>query len=76
MCWGEKIAYPSGKLAFSYICPIEDIGLPKGYIATKAGKTAALKGLKKLEFDKNTKKLEKNEGYNSKIMRKTDNFNF
>jgi len=56
MCWGEKLSYPTGKLSFSYICPVEDIGLPKGYKATKASKIEAVKAYKKLLEKKNKKK--------------------
>jgi hypothetical protein len=31
ICWGDSIEYPKGKISFSFICPVEDIGLPKGY---------------------------------------------
>ncbi|EAR85519.1 hypothetical protein TTHERM_00442690 (macronuclear) [Tetrahymena thermophila SB210] len=35
-CWGDKIEYPNGKIAFEYLCPVQDMGMPKGYLATKA----------------------------------------
>jgi len=37
ICWGDKIEYPNGKIAFSYICPIENLGMPRGYKVTNAG---------------------------------------
>lgn len=43
ICWGDKIEYPNGKIAFSYICPIENLGMPRGYKVTKAGQKEALK---------------------------------
>ena len=32
MCWGNRYEYDKGKLAFSYLIPVQDIGMPKGYI--------------------------------------------
>lgn len=32
MCWGDKIDYGNGKLCFSNLCPIQNIGMPKGYL--------------------------------------------
>jgi hypothetical protein len=42
ICWGDKIEYPTGKFAFSNICPVEMIEMPRGYKTTKAGKRAAM----------------------------------
>jgi hypothetical protein len=28
LCWGKQLEYDNGKLAFSYICPVQDIGIP------------------------------------------------
>lgn len=36
-CWGERITYENGKLAFEFIMPLYDMGMPRGYIATKTG---------------------------------------
>mmetsp|Transcript_1214 Transcript_1214/g.2995 ORF Transcript_1214/g.2995 Transcript_1214/m.2995 type:complete len:111 (-) Transcript_1214:197-529(-) len=33
--WGDKIEYPNGKLAFSNIHPVRDMGMPQGYLTTK-----------------------------------------
>jgi len=65
-CWGEMQVYLSGKLAFSYICPLEDLGLPLGYKSTKAGKNAAVQGYKDLLSFKNQrrKKQIKDNSYN------------
>ena len=35
MAWGDCVEYPNGKLSFSYLCPVLDIGLPRGYLTTK-----------------------------------------
>jgi len=35
MCWGQRIEYPNGKIAVEYICPVQDMGMPKGYLSTK-----------------------------------------
>lgn len=35
VAWGDRVEYPNGKLSFSYICPVRDIGLPRGYLATQ-----------------------------------------
>mmetsp|Transcript_1213 Transcript_1213/g.2989 ORF Transcript_1213/g.2989 Transcript_1213/m.2989 type:complete len:102 (-) Transcript_1213:32-337(-) len=32
--WGDKIEYPNGKLAFSNIHPVRDMGMPQGYLTT------------------------------------------
>ncbi|KRX11215.1 Protein kinase-like domain [Pseudocohnilembus persalinus] len=41
ICWGSKVEYGNGKIAFSNLTPVSDLGMPKGYIATKAGKREA-----------------------------------
>jgi len=38
MCWGDSIDYSNGKIAFSYICPVKEFPLEKGYLATKAAR--------------------------------------
>jgi len=35
MCWGEFIEYGNGKIAFEKLCPIKEIGMQSGYLATK-----------------------------------------
>lgn len=37
LCWGDFIEYDNGKIAYSHICPVQDMGMPRGYISTKAG---------------------------------------
>ena len=54
ICWGDKVEYSSGKIAFSYICPVEDLGMPKGYKITKNAKKEALK---QFTMKENLKKL-------------------
>jgi len=43
MCWGDMIQYKGGKLSFSYLCPVQDMGMPRGYIATRAARQEAAK---------------------------------
>ncbi len=54
ICWGDSVVYPNGKIAFSFMCPIENLDLKKGYRATNAAKTEAGK---KIEKKKNMKWL-------------------
>lgn len=37
------IEYDNGKLSFSYLCPVQDIGIPQGYKASKAALRAVVK---------------------------------
>ena len=62
-CWGDKQDYSNGKIAFPYICPVEDLGIPHGYKFTKAGKNAAVQGYKELVNRRKTKKI-KDDYYN------------
>lgn len=32
MCWGNKLEYGVGKIAFENLCPVQDMGMPRGYI--------------------------------------------
>ncbi|CAG9332620.1 unnamed protein product [Blepharisma stoltei] len=62
IAWGECIEYPNHKFSFSYILPVEDIGLPFGYISTQYArnydrKNAKLKP-KTSSMKEETKKLE------------------
>ena len=41
ICWGDSQQYSNGKLAFSYICPVKELPLQKGYVATKAARREA-----------------------------------
>lgn len=33
--WGDQIEYPNGKLAFTYLHPVRDMGMPLGYLTTQ-----------------------------------------
>ena len=39
--WGDCIIYGNGKMCFSYIMPVEDVGMPQGYLCTHAAKRLA-----------------------------------
>ena len=41
ICWGDFVCYGSGKMAFSNLMPVGDLGLPIGY---KASKSAVIEG--------------------------------
>jgi hypothetical protein len=56
VCWGEKVEYPNGKLAFSYICPVKELGYPKGYLSTKAGMREAARCAEEVDNLKSLKK--------------------
>lgn len=43
MAWGDHVEYPNGKLSYSFVCPVLDIGLPRGYLTTKSGICRAAK---------------------------------
>ena len=36
ICWGDFVCYGSGKMAFSNLMPVADLGLPVGYKASKS----------------------------------------
>ena len=33
VCWGEQIEYDGGKLCFENLKPVQDMGIPKGYLS-------------------------------------------
>ena len=35
IAWGDFVVYSRGKMAFSHLLPVEDLGLPVGYKSTK-----------------------------------------
>ena len=37
ICWGDFVVYGNGKMAFSNLMPVGDLGLPMGYKASKSG---------------------------------------
>jgi hypothetical protein len=41
--WGDCIEGPSGRIAFSYMCPVADIGLKPGFIAFKVLRKSSVK---------------------------------
>jgi len=41
ICWGDSIQYSNGKIAFSYISPVKELPLHKGYLATKTARKEA-----------------------------------
>lgn len=43
VAWGDFIVYSQGKMAFSYVMPVEDLGLPIGYKNTKESVREAVK---------------------------------
>eukprot|EP01017_Pseudomicrothorax_dubius_P023221 TRINITY_DN2488_c0_g1_i3.p1 TRINITY_DN2488_c0_g1~~TRINITY_DN2488_c0_g1_i3.p1 ORF type:complete len:136 (-),score=10.75 TRINITY_DN2488_c0_g1_i3:11-418(-) len=34
LCWGTRIDYDNGKIAFEYLKPVADMGFPTGYLST------------------------------------------
>ena len=36
ICWGDFVCYGSGKMAFSNLMPVADLGLPVGYKSSKS----------------------------------------
>ena len=43
IAWGNFICYSQGKMAFSYLLPVEELGLPIGYKNTKESVKEAMK---------------------------------
>ena len=43
IAWGDFVCYSKGKMAFSYLLPVEDLGLPIGYKNTKESIKEAMK---------------------------------
>ena len=35
VCWGDFVVYNNGKISFSNLMPVADLGLPRGYKANK-----------------------------------------
>eukprot|EP01016_Furgasonia_blochmanni_P043250 TRINITY_DN5839_c0_g1_i2.p1 TRINITY_DN5839_c0_g1~~TRINITY_DN5839_c0_g1_i2.p1 ORF type:complete len:143 (+),score=17.87 TRINITY_DN5839_c0_g1_i2:273-701(+) len=58
ICWGTRIDYPNGKLSFSYLCPVLDIGMPKGYIASKAAQREALSAMESRDKERSIQQRE------------------
>ena len=42
ICWGDFVVYSNGKMSFSNIMPVGDLGLPQGYKANKSAIRRAL----------------------------------
>lgn len=53
--WGDFVVYDNGKLSFSHIVPIADLGLPRGYKISKAAWKESIKS----ENTRNLKNREK-----------------
>ena len=49
ICWGSFVQYSSGKIAFSNMIPVGDLGLPIGYKASKAAIVSGMDDRKKLK---------------------------
>lgn len=49
-------AYDNGKLAFSYVCPVKDMGIPMGYKSTRDGRAVAVRAFKELKNKPKSKK--------------------
>jgi hypothetical protein len=43
IAWGDFVCYSNGKMAFTCILPVEDLGLPLGYKNTKESIKEAIK---------------------------------
>ena len=43
IAWGDFMVYGNGKMAFSFVLPVEELGAPIGYKSTKESVRAALK---------------------------------
>ena len=35
ICWGDFVVYNNGKMAFTNLLPVADLGLPRGYKSNK-----------------------------------------
>ena len=51
ICWGSFVQYGSGKIAFSNLMPVGDLGLPIGYKATKSTIMKAVEDRNKLRHE-------------------------
>ncbi|CAI2378288.1 unnamed protein product [Moneuplotes crassus] len=40
--WGDFVIYDNGKMSFSYIVPVADLGIPRGYKSTRAAWRASI----------------------------------
>ena len=49
--WGSFVQYSSGKIAFSNMIPVGDLGLPIGYKASKAAILSGMDDRKKLKHE-------------------------
>jgi hypothetical protein len=36
ICWGDFVCYSNGKMSFTNLLPVQDLGLPQGYKANKS----------------------------------------
>ena len=43
IAWGEFVVYDKGKMAFSHVMPVQDLGLPMGYKSSKESIKSAIK---------------------------------
>ena len=51
-CWGNFVVYGNGKVSFTNIQPVRDVGLPQGYRSTKAGWKSQAKDAKEKRMKK------------------------
>ena len=35
ICWGDFVVYSNGKMSFTHLMPVAELGLPRGYKANK-----------------------------------------
>ena len=51
ICWGDFVVYNNGKMSFSNIMPVGDLGLPQGYMANRNAVRRAVEGQGSLQED-------------------------
>ena len=59
ICWGDFVCYGSGKMAFSNLMPVGDLGLPLGYKASKSAVIKAAEEKNKLKYGSLEKKWDR-----------------
>ena len=50
ICWGAFVQYSNGKIAFSHLLPVADLGLPLGYKSSKAAVQTAIDSRRAIQF--------------------------
>ena len=59
ICWGSFVQYSNGKIAFSNLLPVADLGLPQGYKSSKSAIKTAIESRNQIQYTRLERKWDK-----------------